>query len=263
MKRSLPALHLTRSPLVYVVTEVKFSAVMAMEKFVPDIQEQLRHNGFPRFVKGQLQELMLQADAPPRVNTTDRFEFLNRDNSLGIVLSPNSVIIQTNTYKNFEEFEKSIAVALKVVNSIVKIDLAERIGLRYVDVVRLGEKQALADYLRPGLLGIDTTELGITTKTSRYEFLGSTSLGKLVVRSAQSESPLPINVVPSSIAPSVSLAPNEIATVLDFDHFFEGSLDFDIDKILSIMGDLHDAIDRAFRNSVTTKALKFWGNEEN
>jgi uncharacterized protein (TIGR04255 family) len=233
-----------------------------MEKFVPEIQEQFRHNGFPRFVRGQVQEIMLQAEGPPRLNTTDRFEFLNRDSSFGIVLSPSSMIVQTKNYTNFEEFEKTIATALTVVNSIVKIDLAERIGLRYIDVVRLREKESFADYLRPGLIGMDTTGLGITKWTSRYESLGITQLGKLVVRCAQSEDPVPINVVPSSMAPSLQLSPNEIVAVLDFDHFVEDSLDFDVDTILSKIANLHDATDRAFRNSVTGKALELWGNEE-
>jgi uncharacterized protein (TIGR04255 family) len=236
---------------------------MAMEKFVPEIQERLRHSGFPRFVKGQLQELILQADGPPRVNAVDRFEFLNRDNSVGVLLSPSSLIIQTTKYRNFEDFEKSVATALRVVNSIVKIDLAERIGLRYVDVVRLQDRQTFADYLRPGLLGIDTTELGITANTSRYEFLGVTPMGKLLIRSAQSENPLPINVVPSSMSLSVPLKPNEVAAVLDFDHFVEESAEFDVDQILSTLQDLHDGINRAFRNAVTSQALTFWGNEEN
>jgi len=233
-----------------------------MEKFVPDIQEQFRHNGFPRFVKGQLQELMLQQDGPPRLSTTDRFEFLNRDNSLGIILSPSSLIIQTTTYSDFETFENSVGVALKTINSVVNIDLVERIGLRYIDVVRLKDKESFADYLKPGLLGIETKDLGIKNWISRSESLGVTPLGSLVVRWSQSENSVPLNVIPSSMSVSIQLQPKEIATLLDFDHFIEGSLDFDVDTIVSKLGELHDGIDQAFRNSVTSKALELWGNEE-
>jgi len=85
-----------------VVAQVRFSAIIAIEKYVPEIQEQLRHKGFPRFLKGQVHEIAFQADGAPKFSAIDRFEFQDKDASLGIVLQSNSVAVHTNLYSNYE-----------------------------------------------------------------------------------------------------------------------------------------------------------------
>lgn len=262
VKRSLAPLHLKRSPLVIVLTQVRFSAVMAIDKFIPDIQEQLRHKGFPRFSKGQVQEFFLQPDAPPKFNMSDRFEFQDRDGATGVVLTPTSFAVHTNKYSRFEEFEDIVATTLVVVNRVLRLTLAERVGLRYVDLVRLSEGETWADYLQPGLLGIDSKVVGVEKWLSRYEALGTTSLGKLMVRCSQSEQILPPDLFPTTLNYSTSLRAGETATLLDFDHFVEKSTDFDTRDIVTIIGELHDAVDVAFRHSVTANALSRWGNGE-
>src|SRR5690242_9848831 len=112
---------------------------MSLERFVPDIQEQLRHKGFPRYLRGQMQELLVQPYTPPKFNVTDRFEFQDKDESIGIVLTPTSFAVQTNRYSRFEDFEEVIATALIVVNRVLSLTLVDRVGLRYVDLVRPGE----------------------------------------------------------------------------------------------------------------------------
>lgn len=234
---------------------------MALEKFLPDIQEQLRHKGFPRYIRGQVQELLVQPDTPPKFNVTDRFEFQDKDESVGIVLTPTSLAVQTNRYSRFEDFEDIVATALIVVNRVLNLTLVERVGLRYVDLVRLSAGETFADYLNPGLLGIDPNVVGVKTWRSRYESLGVTELGNLVVRCSQSEQILPPDLFPTTLRYSTTLAPGEVVTLLDFDHFVESSDDFDTRKVVGLVGELHDAVDLAFRGSVTPSALVRWGNE--
>jgi uncharacterized protein (TIGR04255 family) len=244
-----------------VLTQVRFSAVMSMEKFIPDIQEKLRHKGFPRFMKGQVQEVLLQADSPPKFNITDRFEFQDKDGTVGIVLTPASVAVQTNKYSRFEDFEEIVATTLLVVNRVVDISLAERVGLRYVDLIRLGEGEKWSDYLQLGLLGIDPETVGVKSWMSRYESLGATELGKLAVRCSRSEQILPPDLFPTTLRYETVLKPGEVVTLLDFDHFVEKSSDFDTRSIAALIGELHDTVDVAFRASVTADALARWGKE--
>jgi len=235
---------------------------MAVEKFIPDIQEQLRHKGFPRFVRGQIQEVLLQADSPPKFNITDRFEFQNKDGTVGIVLTPTSFAVQTNSYSKFEDFEEIVATTLIVINRVLNITLAERVGLRYVDLVRLNQDEKWSDYLQSGLLGIDPENVSAKAWIGRYESLGTTDLGKLVIRCSQSEQILPPDLFPTSLNYKTELKAGEIATLLDFDHFVEKSNDFDTRSIVSLIGELHDSIDIVFRKSVTSNALARWGNGE-
>lgn len=263
VKRSLPALHLSKSPLIYVVTQVRFSAVMSVEKFVPDIQEKLRHRGFPRFQRSQVQELaFVLGGATPKVTFTERFEFQNKEASLGIVLTFNTLAVHTNDYKTYEDFEKSIATAIDVIHGAMNLSIVERIGLRYVDLIRLKENETWEDYLQPGLLGLDPAKVGVESWTSRLESIGATDIGKLLIRCGQTEQALPPDLQLPTLKYSTSLNSGEVATLLDCDHFSEETTDFEPEAVLAKISDLHDHIDRAFRNSVTPHALKSWGSEQ-
>jgi uncharacterized protein (TIGR04255 family) len=261
MKRSLPALHLSKSPLVYVVTQVRFSAVMSVEKFVPEIQEKFRHKGFPRFLRSQVPEFAFaQVDSAPKVTFIDRFEFQNREASLGIVLTYNNFAVHTNDYKTYEDFEKSIATAIDVINSAMNLSIVERIGLRYVDLIRLKKGETWKEYLQEGLLGLDPEKVGVKSWMAKFESLGVTDVGKLMIRCAQTQQALPPDLQTPTLKYSITLKPGEVATLLDTDHFSEESTDFKPSTVLTKIGDLHDHIDKAFRNSVTSNALKSWGS---
>jgi uncharacterized protein (TIGR04255 family) len=95
-----------------VVAQVRFSDIVAIEKYVAEIQEALRHKGFPRFQKAQVHEIAFQPDAAPKFNAIDRFEFQDKEASVGIVLQSNSVAIHTKIYSNYEHFEENIRTAL-------------------------------------------------------------------------------------------------------------------------------------------------------
>jgi uncharacterized protein (TIGR04255 family) len=264
VKRTTPALHLQHAPLIYVVAQVRFSAVVAIEKYLPEIQEQLRHKGLPRFMRGQVHEISIQPDGPPKFTAAERFEFQNKDASLGIVLQANSVAIHTNQYSNYEAFDEQVKTALMSVHRIVNISLSERIGLRYVNLIRLGEGEKWTDYLHQGLLGLDPRSAGVEKWTSRSESLGATGVGQLAVRCSQSEQPLPPDLLTSTLAYSAPLAGRgEIVTTLDFDHFVEQTSDFKVSDAISTLDHLHESLDRVFMASVTSNALAKWGKVEN
>ncbi|MGH9501352.1 MAG: TIGR04255 family protein [Terriglobales bacterium] len=257
-----PALRLKNPPLIYVVAQVRFSHVVAIEKYVAEIQEALRHKGFPRFLKGQVHEIAFQADGAPKFNVVDRFEFQDKDSSLGIVLQPNSVAIHTNRYLNYERFEENAQIALMAVHRALNISLSERIGLRYVNLIRLGSGEKWSEYLDQGLLGLDPNSVGVRSWTSRAEFFGATQAGTLAVRCSQSEQPLPPDLSVNTLKLATDLEKGEIVTTLDFDHYVEKISDFKVSSVMAIFGQLHESLDTVFSTAVSPKALTKWGKEE-
>jgi uncharacterized protein (TIGR04255 family) len=263
VKRTFPALHLKRAPLIYVVAQVRFSAVVAIEKFIPEIQEQLRHKGFPRFVKGQGVEISIQVDGPPKFNPVERFEFQNKDQSLGIVLQSNSVAVHTNCYLNYETFEEHTKTALMCVHRVISIGLSERIGLRYVNLVRRGSGEKWTDYVHRGLLGLDPDSVGVERWTSRSEYVGATAVGQLAIRCSQSEQPFPPDLLNTSLTyPNPLSDEGETVTTLDFDHFVERTSDFKVAATMSTLEQLHESLDKVFTTAVTSAALTKWGKVE-
>src|SRR4051794_1457719 len=122
VKRTNPPLHLSRTPLIYVVAQVRFSPVMSIDKYVPDIQEKLRQK-YPWFQHSRVQELAFQHSGEPTVNFNDRFDFLARDKRTGVVLTRNSVALHTNKYNNFEAFHEEFGEALSAIHDNVGLSL--------------------------------------------------------------------------------------------------------------------------------------------
>ncbi len=263
MKRFLPPLRLRYSPLVYVIGQVRISPVVAIEKYIPEIQEQLRHKGFPRFVRGQIQEIRFEVDAAPKVHAVDRYEFQNKEGTSGITLATDFISFHTSKYEVYEKFEETFGAALAIIHQVVSLSLVERVGLRYIDLIRLNPGETFSDYLQPGLLGLEEEKLALQKSLSRFELIGITDAGKLVIRYSQSDNGtfLPPDLAPSPLKHNVQILPGEKVAFLDLDHFAEESRDFETGAVLETLGRLHGNLDRTFRSAVTETALQKWGSE--
>jgi len=239
-----------------------------MPKYIPEIQDQLRHKDFPRFTEGEIRNVRVSLDASPAVTTMPRYECQDKARRAGIVVTKDSVAMHVSLYTSFEEFCSSLRVGLEIVDSIVDLGLVERVGLRYVDLIRPGTDQTLHDYLDSGLLGLDETKVGARRSMLRFQILGETDHGTLAVRLYQRADgcALPPDLDPSALdhpAPEPKLAPDEKVTLLDIDHYSElqkTPMEFSVEAVMGLLWRLHDNTDLAFRAAVTQYALTEWGS---
>ena len=267
MERSRPALAIKKCPLVYVVAQVRFSAVESIPKYIPAIQEVFRKE-YPRFTRGEIRNLRLNPASPPEMSVVPRFEFQNKERTCGIVVQSDSVGVHVSRYSSFDVFCSSLQYAMNTVHSVVTLGLIDRIGLRYVDVVRPSEGEELSKYLHAGLLGLNDTEVGVRNSIRMSLYQGETDSGTLLFRLTQRNDRgfLPPDVEPSPLShDQPEIRPGEIVTLLDFDHFQDFNkepLDFSTEVVLQYLWRLHDNTDLAFRAAVTPYALNAWGAEE-
>ncbi|UFP94873.1 TIGR04255 family protein [Gloeobacter morelensis] len=258
MARDFPPLHLLKSPLVYVLAQAVFSPVLRMDRFVPEIQERMRRSGYVGFIQDQRQQLVFTPE--PSIQPFTRWIFSNRENTQAVVLSQNFVVLETSRYDRFETFVEDLWVAFSTIAKVAEPALVERLGLRYIDVIAPGPGESFSDYLRPALLGLSAEELGAANLATQYEATGSTDAGQLVLRLSQpvDETLLPADLFSSQLRFSTpSLKPGTY-TILDVDNFVTGQFDFVAEPLLDRFWQLHRYADRAFRNSVTEKALQIW-----
>lgn len=258
-------MKLLQSPLVYVLAQVRITPVMKMEEYVPEVQDRLRKEGYPRFIEGQVQEVRFDSATGPRVAAHPRWDFQTKDARTGIILTRSSLVVQTNQYDTYEDFETHLERVIGIVGDAVQLDLVERLGLRYVDLIRPGDGESFTDYLKQGLHGLSAEELGVNQSLVRSETIGDTDVGRLVVRCVQvrQAAPLPPDLWPATLNfDHVTMRSDELVTVLDLDHYAEGSRDFDTSGILTAMGNLHDTLDGAFRAAVTDHAMSRWEAKE-
>lgn len=261
MKRSRPPLKLNRSPLVMVLAQVRISHVAKMADYVDDVQERLRKSGFPRFEEGRAHEIRLRPGLQPEIRENSRWEFQNKERSAGIILMQNAIVVHTNRYDTFDHFAKSLQLALEVVGDAVKPALVERLGLRYVDLIRPESGESWTAYLKAGLHGLSPQAIGMANGIQRHETIGTTKVGQLVIRCTQSTdgSILPVDLSPTTLDYSAFTAePGQLVTLLDLDHFSEETRDYRVDLVMNAMWDLHENLDVSFREAITDHALRRW-----
>jgi uncharacterized protein (TIGR04255 family) len=84
-------------------------------------------------------EVALRVGAPeaPAVQVTVVPRFTTRDRTTACQVSPTSLIIETTAYAGFDPFLTLIHAALRAVADVAKPDGVTRIGLRYIDEIRV------------------------------------------------------------------------------------------------------------------------------
>ena len=75
-----------------VSSEVRFSAVRRMERYIPGIQDAFRTTGF-----GKVRQVTFtpSATAPVEMVERQRWEYLNREETWSVLVTEDSVILQT------------------------------------------------------------------------------------------------------------------------------------------------------------------------
>lgn len=263
--RSLPALHLDRSPLVYVLAQVSFSALLNIERWVPDLQDRFRPLGLPRFDTQQIRSIEFGPSL--RDSQVTQWIFADKERSIALVLTDRFLVVETNSYLAFDEFETKLRDVVTAFQDVTSVDVLERVGLRYVDLIRPGDGETLDTYLQPGLLGLDPDRFspGYLRHLYRFESLTQTSATtqmRIRVQQNPDGTFLPPDLAQNQLRfKGIDTDAEETITMLDIDHFTVGddAEDFSVDAVSERIWVLHEVTDRAFRAAVTMDALRIWG----
>lgn len=260
--RSLPPLRLSDSPLVLVLGVIRISPILSMEKFIPLIQEELRQK-YPRLRKSETRQIQFIPDL--RIDASTKWVFTDREDRTAISVTQNSIALQTTAYETFDAFVERLAHAAEIVGRIATVSELDRLGLRYIDLIRPMPEKAAIEFLSPMLRGLKKEDFRATEMFQRHEFLSSTPEGVLMVRSYEStdQSPLPPDLGGSDLPLKIKHPQGERVVVLDIDHFTEGPRDFDVPTVAELFWRLHDYCDGAFRVTTTDEARRTaWGAVE-
>lgn len=231
---------------------------------MPAVQDGLDENRFMICEPGQELVLAFGPESPGQQQQSARWDFLTADRRTGVVVNDQMVLLHTNAYETYEAFSALLRSVIDVVATEVGVRITRRLGLRYVDRITLKPSEVFEQYVTGAMLGFPSPGLGrlrATKAATRTETLLQTGEGTLAVRSVLGPGvSLPPDLVPSPLAyPAVDGA--ETALVIDFDHFQVQEGPFQLDQVMQRLERLHDAVDIAFRQTVTPYALSQWGQE--
>lgn len=262
MNRTLSPLKLSKSPLVLVLCQVRFTPVLAIAEYVPRIQDHLRKRGYPHVRSAPTQEVVISPTGP---QVTQRARWVLQDKALtrSIILSDSFVAFETTAYGVFEEFVEDLALAVNTVAEAVQQLFIQRVGLRYVDLLRSTNGENWREYIRSELHGLTSPVFRAGTQLQLHQSTAETAHGTMVLRIFQNRE---AQVLPPDLieeAASVKVVPppatGELLTLLDLDHFGDTGRDYEAGAVEQQAWLLHDDLDHVFREGVVTpQALEAW-----
>src|ERR1039458_6716411 len=202
------------APVVYVIVQVRFSPVLSLKTYIPQIQEKFRRKGFPAFDSRFNFQLAFSVPPPAEpepaapvipVERTLSYVFSNRDRSQSFVLEPSGLTFHVTDYVDFDWFLNLFLTHLEHINEMISPDSSERVGLRYIDAVLPKPGSKVDEYLIPAVLGLSGQPIAGSLQHSYSETIllnGNTStVSRTIVRSGQIAFPpdlasLPVNINP-------------------------------------------------------------------
>lgn len=263
------SVKMSNAPVYYALAQAQFSPVATMNKYVSDVQDRLRREGYTLFEPLQMMHLQFahsdQKMISPNIVPAISWLLTKGDRTSGFILNDFSLTYHTTHYETNEQFILELLRGLKTVHAVVQLDHVSRLGLRYLDAVLPQPGESVDQYLAEGLCGI---RFGAIRKYALYESVFETECGPLLqkgtlmARVHQVTAPLgyPPGIVPHGLLPKARFDIKEVCShaVIDMDHYAEGQISLDFDIIGNQIVSLHKAIKNAFEATTTDHSKAIW-----
>jgi uncharacterized protein (TIGR04255 family) len=218
------------------------------------------HTPIPR--GGQATEIVMTAapGSPPtqQVRQEEFPRFLSRDHRVAVAFRRDAVVVETTRYRRWEDLRALTSDVLKVRAEVGELVGVERLGLRYIDEIRvpLSADPAWEPWVHDALLGPPAVarDLGLPLPTLWQG---------LTVFPPDSDRTLTLrygSFVGHAVQPDGELkrddAPAGPFFLLDIDSFWipgDGTPEFDIEGLLATCDSLHAPIRSLFEHLITDR----------
>lgn len=254
----------------YALAQAQFNPVAAMAKYVDQIQDRLRREGYPLFEMQQVAQLVvpgpgLVQQAQPQITQMVSWLITRSDRTAGFILAPSAITYHTTHYETRNEFIPALLRGLAAVHEATTLDHVSRLGLRYLDAVVPDTGETLEQYLVGGLHGIEfnaTRRYALTESVFETETGPLVPTGTVVARVHRTFAPLvfPPDMQPNGlmVGPKFEMTVPREHAVIDTDHFVEGRMPIDIDQLREQLLSLHGTIKSVFGATTTEHARNAW-----
>jgi uncharacterized protein (TIGR04255 family) len=261
---------MNRAPIYYALAQVRFSAVLALDQYLPAIQEKMRKVGFPDFEKTMIATLnfALNPTAPgaamPAIQQSARNHFLNDKRTSGFLLDQDSLTYVTTDYDTFEPLLSTFSQGLRMVHSATELSYSERVGLRYLNVVCPRSGEQVSHYLAPSVLGLfdklspwETVHSFSETRTRHGK---AHMVSRSIIQNQLVEGPpaFPQDLSPIPVQFGRPIKVSGEYAMLDIDSWQEDREKFDLVGLEKVCTSLHDELRRSFELMVTPHAIEVW-----
>lgn len=262
--------RMSNAPVYYALAQAHFNPVAAMSKYVDQIQDRLRREGYPLFEPQQVTHLVVPGpgqtqQAEPQITQMHQWLITRSDRTAGFILAPSAITYHTTHYDTHNEFIPELLRGLAAVHEAATLDHVSRLGLRYLDAVLPRASESVEQYLVSGLHGVEfnaTQRYRLTESVFGTDTGPLVQSGTLVTRVHRMTAPLglPPDMQPNGlmINPKFEVKEPRAHAVIDTDHFVEGRMPIDMDNLGKQLLSLHATIKSVFGATTTDHARDAW-----
>lgn len=248
------------APLEFVACEIRVPTApkLVRNDTFEALTDALRDD-FPIPDEEQIQTFPVIGGKDGGVETERRYRFLSRERTASAVVARNAITVETTDYQEFDDFRALVLTVADAVATTTNIVGIERIGLRYIDEVRVPDEIRDASDWR-GWISDDV--IGVLDVTDGYtpdalqtvlRLVGEDSTG-VVLRYAAMVGDGVVGDGPLRRRAPAASGP---FFVIDTDSFRTSTgpamEDFDHERIASILDLIHEPVGTLFHRAITDR----------
>jgi uncharacterized protein (TIGR04255 family) len=198
--------------------------------------------------------------APPEVRVEEFPRYFSRDNTMAVSVRAEAVVVETTRYSHWEQLRALAAEVLDARQEVGGIDGVERVGLRYVNEVRVSGAPAhdWASWVDPTLVGPVLIGERVGLVADQWQGITVFTPGRertVVLRHGSREG---FAVDPAGDLKRSTPTPGPFF-LLDIDSFWtpgETIPEFDVETLLATCDELHTPVRRLFECLITDRLRK-------
>ncbi|MBV1702578.1 MAG: TIGR04255 family protein [Hyphomicrobiales bacterium] len=260
--------HLPNAPLIFTLGLVRFPTVPNMDRFVPAFHDALRDE-MPHLDPLKLNQMQVQFGPEGlKVNNDELqvWQIASPDRKFAFVLTPDSLVLHTNSYREHHQFIEMFKSALTKLIAVPEIGInwVTSIAMRYIDLIvpRDGEKlNDLLDssVLPPAFSGVANLEIVEGLYVAQYRTTNA-NVRFQILRNPQAVLPPDVNTPLIQKNNWAWPRPDNEFAVVDTDCStpLDGTIALDVPIICDHMKELRFVAKSIFEHIGTEGAKKRW-----
>lgn len=207
----------------------------------------------------QVQTLTVIGGKDGGVESERRFRFLNRERTASAVVARNAITVETTEYSEFDDFRSLVLTVADAVATTTSLVGIERIGLRYIDEIRVPEEitdtSGWRGWISDEVVGVLGVADGFNTSALQtvLRLVGEDST-EVVLRYAAMIGEGVVGDGPLRRRATASSGP---FFVIDTDSFRTSAgpamEDFEHDRIAGILDVIHEPVGTLFHRAITDR----------
>lgn len=245
------------APLEFVAAEVRFPYSPKLgrhESF--DILVDLLGDVFPIPDREEQREFAVGPQGVQAAEPQVTYRLLAKDRMSSVTVGHSRVNLEVTNYQEYREFRQLIRRALDALDTFGVVVGVERVGLRFIDEVRVPSVQTASDwrgYIADEFLGpLVLSNEGTVENLEGIVEMKTHAETHLVLRYASLHGAGVVGGGPLRRRKPPSSGP---FFVIDTDSFWQGPeiMDFDVESVLDVFDDLHEPVGAIFHRTITDR----------